>query len=365
LLYVDDLLVVSENSEGVIRKEIGKYFELKESSIGMPDVYLGGKVSMVELNNGQKAYTFSSSQYVKSAVTNVETYLNETGRKFPCRVNTPISSNYRPEVDLSEELNDSDASYYQSLIGILRWMVELGRIDITCEVSMMSSHMAMPRKGHLDQLFHMFAYLKKCHNSELVFDPSEPPIEMNSFQHQDWTASEYGELQEQLPTNMPESRGIGFTMSAYVDSDHAGDVITRRSRTGYLVYLNSSPVYWLSKKQQSIETSSFGAEFTAMKQCTEYIRGLRYKLRMMGIPCSGPAYIYGDNKSVLVNSSMPDSVLKKKSNSIAYNFVREGVAMKEWILSYVNTKENLADFLTKALIGEQRAKLIRRVLYHL
>ena len=132
-----------------------------------------------------------------------------------------------------------------------------------------------------------------------------------------------------------------------------------------MVYLNSSPVYWLSKKQQSIETSSFGAEFTAMKQCTEYIRGLRYKLRMMGIPCSGPAYIYGDNKSVLVNSSMPDSVLKKKSNSIAYNFVREGVAMKEWILSYVNTKENLADFLIKALIGEQRAKLIRRVLYHL
>ena len=132
-----------------------------------------------------------------------------------------------------------------------------------------------------------------------------------------------------------------------------------------ILYLNSSPVYWLSKKQQSIETSSFGAEFTAMKQCTEYIRGLRYKLRMMSIPCSGPAYIYGDNQSVLVNSSMPDSVLKKKSNSIAYNFVREGVAMREWILSYVNTKEKLADFLTKALIAEQRAKLIRRVLYHL
>lgn len=49
----------------------------------------------------------------------------------------------------------------------------------------------------------------------------------------------------------------------------------------------------------------------------------------MGIPCDDPTYIYGDNQSVLKNSSMPDSMLKKKSNSIAYNFVREGVAMKE------------------------------------
>ena len=113
------------------------------------------------------------------------------------------------------------------------------------------------------------------------------------------------------------------------------------------------------EEQQNIETSSFGAEFIAMKQCTEYVRGLRYKVRMMGIPYDGPLYVYGDNQSVLKNGSMPDSVLKKKSNSIAYNFVREGVAMKEWMLAYVNTKENLADFLTKPLPGEQRMKLVR------
>jgi hypothetical protein len=72
-----------------------------------------------------------------------------------------------------------------------------------------------------------------------------------------------------------------------VDADHATGNITRRSRTGFLVYLNNAPVYWFSKKQTSVETSSFGSEFAAMKQCTEYIRGLRYKLRMMGIPVSG------------------------------------------------------------------------------
>ena len=87
---------------------------------------------------------------------------------------------------------------------------------------------------------------------------------------------------------MPQPRGIGFIVSALVDADHASDSMTRRSRTGMLVYINSALVYWSSKKQTSIESSSFGSEFIAMKQCCEYLRGLRYKLRMMGIPVYGP-----------------------------------------------------------------------------
>ena len=365
LLYVDDVLVVAEDAERIIRCEIGKYFEIKQESIGMPDIYLGGKISKVELMNGAKAYTFSSSQYVKGAVANVESYLKERNQKLPSRASTPLSIGYRPEIDTSDELNDADASYYQSLIGILRWMVELGRVDLTCEVSMMSSHMAMPREGHLSQLLHIFAYLKKCHNSELVFDPSDREFDRNSFMEQDWESSEHGSLKEELPLGAPSPKGMGFTMTAYVDSDHAGDVISRRSRTGFIIYLNNAPVYWMSKKQQGVETSSFGAEFTAMKQCTEYVRGLRFKLRMMGIPCMDPSFIFGDNKSVLNNVSMPDSVLKKKCHSIAYNFVREGVARREWLITYVNTKNNIADMLTKPLHGEHRMSLVRQVQRHL
>ena len=125
---------------------------------------------------------------------------------------------------------------------------------------------------------------------------------------------------------MPTPRGFGFKIRAYVDSDHAGDNITRQSRTGFIVYLNSAPIFWSSKKQGSIKTSSFGSEFIAMKNCCEYIRGLRYKLGMMGIPCEFPSYVYGDNESVLVNASNPFSMLKKKSSLIAYHFARENVA---------------------------------------
>ena len=165
---------------------------------------------------------------------------------------------------------------------------------------------------------------------------------------------------------MPEPRGIGFTIRAKVDADHAGDTVTRRSRTGFLVYLNSSLVCWISKKQASVETSSFGSEFVAMKQCCEYLRGLRYKLRMMGIPCDYPVYIQGDNQSVLANTTMPNSTLKKKNQSIAYHFIREGAARDEWRTSYVNTHENEADLLTKLLpAGPKRVGFVKRMLHHI
>ena len=103
-----------------------------------------------------------------------------------------------------------------------------------------------------------------------------------------------------------------------------------------------------------------------MKQCCEYIRGLRYKLRMMGIPVEEPTCIYGDNQSVLAKTTIPDSTLKKKSESIAYHFVREGVARDEWRASYVNTHDNEADLLTKQLPhGEKRKSFVSNLLHHI
>jgi hypothetical protein len=279
-----------------------------------------------------------------------------------------MQTSYRPELDVTPELGPTDAAYFQSIIGILRWIVELGRIDICLETSMLSSHLALPREGHLAQTFHVFAYLRKYHNTEMVFDPSDPVVNEAAFDRQDWTSSEFGHLteEEEKPANMPQPRGLGFVLQAKVDADHAADTVTRRSRTGFLVFLNSAPIYWLSKKQASVESSSFGSEFCAMKHCCEYIRGLRYKLRMMGIPCTAPAYIQGDNQSVLYNTTMPDSTLKKKSQSIAYHFVREGAARDEWRTSYVNTHDNDADLLTKPLpAGEKRRGFVHNLLHHI
>jgi len=247
-------------------------------------------------------------------------------------------------------------------------MVELGRVDICIEVSMMSSHLAMPRAGHLKEVLHIFAYLKKHHNSEMVFDPTPVQFDRSLFERQDWSFSQYGceEMVEELPDGMPVPLGQSMTMRVYVDSDHAGDMLTRRSRTGYVVLLNGAPIYWNSKKQTSCETSTFGSEVVAMKQATEYVRGLRFKLRMMGIPVDEPAFVFGDNQSVLANTTAPASTLKKKSNAIAYHFVREGCARDEWRTAYINMHDNVADLFTKPLpSGEKRCKFVRMLLHHL
>ncbi len=149
----------------------------------------------------------------------------------------------------------------------------------------MVSFMAMPRIGHLEALYHMFAFLKIRHNAELILDPSEPGIDLDQFRREDWSTTLYGDGEEAIPSYMPEARGLGFIVIAYCDADHAGDLAIRRSRIGFIVYLSILPIYWMSKKQASIETSSYDSEFIALKHCCEYLRGLRYKLRMMCVPC--------------------------------------------------------------------------------
>ena len=76
---------------------------------------------------------------------------------MPSKTDTPLTTTYRPEFDVSRELNVADSAYYQSLIRILRWIVELGRVDVCLEVSMMSSYFVSPREGHLEQVLHIFA----------------------------------------------------------------------------------------------------------------------------------------------------------------------------------------------------------------
>jgi hypothetical protein len=144
LLYVDNALAIGVNAEKMLREEIGRYFELKEESIGPPTLYLGGKMRQVILDNGMKAWGISSSQYVQAAAANVEKYLEEQGSSLPGKADTPMRTSYCRMLDVSPELDSRESSYYMSLIGILRWTVELGRVDICLEVSMLSSHLALP-----------------------------------------------------------------------------------------------------------------------------------------------------------------------------------------------------------------------------
>jgi hypothetical protein len=152
----------------------------------------------------------------------------------------------------------------------------------------------------------------------------------------------------------------------FVDSDHAGDKQTRRSRTGFITFVNMAPIVWFSKKQATVKTSVFGAEFVAIKQGMKCLRGLHYKLRMMGIAISGPSYIYGGNMSVIHDTQRPESMLKKKSNLICYHAICKAVAIGECLTGHVSTHNNPADICAKVIPGgRKRDHLVGLLLYDL
>ena len=106
----------------------------------------------------------------------------------------------------------------------------------------------------------------------------------------------------------------------------------------FFIFLNTALIQWLSKKQATIGTSVFGADFVATHIFMETLQGIRYKLRMMGVPISVPSYIYGDNMLVIQNTQHPGSTLKNKSNYIFYHTVHESVAMGESLTGHFGTK---------------------------
>ena len=130
-----------------------------------------------------------------------------------------------------------------------------------------------------------------------------------------------------------------------------------------LIFCNRSPILWHSKRQNSVETLTFGSEFTALKQAVEMIQGLRYKLRMFGVPLDGPASVYCDNEAVYKNVSIPESTLNKKHHSVAYHASRQAVAAGMIRVAKEDTLTNLADLFTKTLGRVKRESLLDLFMY--
>jgi len=361
LTYVDDVISFSENPMRVI-DGIKAIFKLKGDKAEVPDMYLGGSIAQAITDSGTKCWTLSSEKYVKSSIAALEEKLAKSGLRLPSKCFTPFNSSYHPAEDTSKELDSDGVQYYQELIGVLRWEVELGRVDILLEVALLSTHLVLPRVGHLQQVYHIFGYLKASPRRRLFFDPDHPKISESRFQRFDWEDF-YKGAEEQIPDNMPEPRGKEVSTHCFVDASHGSDKVTRRSQTGILIFVNRAPIIFYSKKQNSVETSTFGSEFTACKQAVELVKALKYKLRMFGVPIEGPTNMYCDNEAVYKNVAVPSSVLNKKMHSISYHFCREAIADGTCRIAKEDTLTNLADLLTKILSRGKRDDLLDRFMY--
>ena len=160
---------------------------------------------------------------------------------------------------------------------------------------------------------------------------------------------------------MPKMASTDIT--CYFDADHASDLVTRRSVTGILLFLGSTPVRWYSKRQNTVESSTYGSEFVAARISKDMVMEFRYKLRMLGVPVDKPSLLLGDNLSVITSCTLPSSSLKKKHNAIAYHGVREAVAAGVILLAHVKSKDNLADILTKSVNGTSHRLLVGPLLF--
>jgi len=190
---------------------------------------------------------------------------------------------------------------------------------------------------------------KRHLESKLVFDAATRDWSHIPFLRHDWSEF-YPDAFEPEPPNAPMARGKAVQLNMFCDPAHANDHVTRRSTTGIVIFIQGTPILWYSKRQSTIETSTFGSEFVALKIATELLEGLRYRLRMMGIPLQGTTNTFCDNDSVVKNVSDPTSTLTKKHNAIAYHKLRESVAARTQRIAHEPGRFNLSDVLTKTFL---------------
>jgi hypothetical protein len=250
-------------------------------------------------------------------------------------------------------LDNDNANYYQSLIGILHWVVNLEDIDIAFGVSTIAQFNCNPRTGHLRNT------LKGSIKSKLVMDCRKRDMDQFGFP-EDSSTQYYPGAAEVIPDNMPCPLGETVKITVFYDALFAANMVRRKSVTGILIFINGLPILWLSERQATLKTSTFGSEFVALRVAVEMVEVLHYKLRMFGVPLDGPANAFCDSQSVVLNSTLPLSTLKKKHNSVNYHKVCSCIAAGTICVTKEPGETNTSDFSRSSWLRTRRANFQSR-----
>jgi hypothetical protein len=354
-VYVDDLLIAARDPNDIIQT-LQEQHKFKLKGVGPLTYHLG--CDYFRDTDGTLCY--GPRKYINKIMDQYESLFGCKPREYT----SPLEKGDHPEIDCSEELDDDGIKKYQTMIGCLQWAVSLGRFDIQTATMTMSRFRAAPRQGHIQRFKRIYGYLKKFSSAAIRVRTSEPEFSGLPAQQFDWCHTVYGNVEELLPKDAPKPLGKAVTTVTYNDANLYHDMLTGRSVTGALHLCNQTLVDWYSKRQATVETATFGSEFTAARIAVDQIIDLRTTLRYLGVPVNSKSFMFGDNQSVVTNSTIPHSSLNKRHNALSYHRVREMIAAKILGYYWIDGKSNPADIVSKHWSYPQVWHLLKPILFY-
>ena len=344
VVYVDDIFTALKNPKEFYEMLQGDPWNYKLKNVEEPKYHLGG--DFFRDNDG--TYCYGAQTYLKRLLLNYKLMFGE----MPTEYHAPLEKNDQPELDDTPLCGPEGIKQFQSIIGAVQWTISLCRFDILHAVMSLGRFRAAPREGHLERLKRMVGYLKKRPHGAIRFRTEIPNHEATYGDEPvryDWMETVYGRPKEDIDPRAPTPKGKMVRTTSFCDANLMHDAVTGRSATGIMEFLNQTPIDWFAKRQNQVESATYGSEFMAARQAVERIQDLRYTLRSFGVPIEETAWLFGDNQSVVTSSTIPHSRLSKRWNALSYHKVREAVAGGWLRFEHLPGTENPADIFTKPL----------------
>ena len=337
-VYVDDLLIASKDPAAII-KVLREKYDFKLKGTGPIEFHLGCDFFRDAENN----LCYAPRKYILKMLDNYERIFGVKPKQFA----SPLVKGDHPETDDSPLLEIEGIKIYQSLIGGLQWVIQIGRFDVSTAVMTMSRFRAAPRQGHLERVKRIHGYLSKMRFGVIRIRTEEPDFSAIPEKKYEWEYTCYGNGKEEIPSDAPRPLGKRVVTSSYVDANLYHDLVSGKAVTGILHFFNKTPIDWFSKLQSTVETATFGSEYVAARTCTEQVIDLRLTLRYLGVPIAGSSWMFGDNETVVNTASMPHSRLHKRHNALSYHKTRASIAAGVVRFHHIRGAVNPADILSK------------------
>jgi hypothetical protein len=233
------------------------------------------------------------------------------------------------------------------MIGATQWAISLGRFDIQTAIMTVSQFRIAPQIGHLHGMKSIYGYLKRYKHGAIRVRTEKPEISNFHMVDYNWLYTVYRKMTELIPNNIPEPLGKSAVCSHYTDANLYHDMINGRSVTGIMHFANSTPIDTYLKRQSTVETATYGAEFVAARIATDRIVDLSNTLRYLGVPIEGKSHLFGDSASDITSATISHPSLKKRHNALSFHQVREALAAGIMYFHKIAGKLNPSNILCK------------------